>query len=482
MATKDHLPSDKSNQHSSRRPLQPTTPDKTQTPLVTEQIDWQRGQISPGAIRPSTFLALQRKIGNRATQRMMAASDNLIQRTIIETGYGKFEDVRNNPINQGGKDIGVDMVLKFEPGDNVDAKKIGLTQAIKPTLDGKVDPIDELTKTRIVEPGKEGEGYHHDRISERNNPIYGAPSLGDGETLKDTPASNAPLNTAPVTGTNATFELGYRYTDGGLKKKDAKLWDAPKRPTRDKNAGQIFETTALALEGAQAGDFYGSVQWGWTADETGKFTKLDLTLVSQATPSQNFIAAAKKWNSSQFIKGTAIKTDGVEVFKPNLTLDFNLDKDTTVEVRGQAAAGGVQYSQIKVTAGAHLNKIGFVKASDLQHQYGDTVDLPVDSLLPVTFEVRYSTRPGQDIFVSGNTPELGNWDPKKAAPLKFVNENTWRGQVMLNPSKANKRIEYKYIMKEGDKIRWEEGGNHRPPALPDVGKATTFSDAWDDGR
>lgn len=59
------------------------------------------------------------------------------------------------------------------------------------------------------------------------------------------------------------------------------------------------------------------------------------------------------------------------------------------------------------------------------------------------------TQPGEVVVVTGDCPELGNWDIAKAYPLEYINTNTWFGEIPFNES-AGKPIAYKYAM-------WREG-------------------------
>lgn len=59
------------------------------------------------------------------------------------------------------------------------------------------------------------------------------------------------------------------------------------------------------------------------------------------------------------------------------------------------------------------------------------------------------TQPGEIIVVTGDCPELGNWDIARAYPLEYINTNTWFAEIPFNES-AGKLISYKYAM-------WREG-------------------------
>lgn len=59
------------------------------------------------------------------------------------------------------------------------------------------------------------------------------------------------------------------------------------------------------------------------------------------------------------------------------------------------------------------------------------------------------TQPGEVVVVTGDCPELGNWDIAKAYPLEYINTNTWFGEIPFDES-VGKLISYKYAL-------WREG-------------------------
>jgi cyclomaltodextrin glucanotransferase len=60
-----------------------------------------------------------------------------------------------------------------------------------------------------------------------------------------------------------------------------------------------------------------------------------------------------------------------------------------------------------------------------------------------------STKPGQTLVVTGDCPELGNWDMAKAVPLEYINATTWFGEVGFNDS-AGRLVHYKYALVQED--------------------------------
>ena len=90
------------------------------------------------------------------------------------------------------------------------------------------------------------------------------------------------------------------------------------------------------------------------------------------------------------------------------------------------------------------------------------------------------TQPGEIVVVTGDCPELGNWDISKAYPLEYINTNTWFGEIPFNES-AGKLITYKYAL-------WREGQS--PLRENNVGRrwvianegTVKWRDKWATGR
>jgi isoamylase len=79
----------------------------------------------------------------------------------------------------------------------------------------------------------------------------------------------------------------------------------------------------------------------------------------------------------------------------------------------------------------------------------------------------FVTTAGQDLYVVGNVPELGNWDVTKAVKLNWVDSDTWSGPVFFTASKGS-GILYKYIMRQGATTQWETGAD-RSYTVPSTG-------------
>lgn len=92
----------------------------------------------------------------------------------------------------------------------------------------------------------------------------------------------------------------------------------------------------------------------------------------------------------------------------------------------------------------------------------------------VGFNVEATTYWGQNVYVVGSVPALGNWDPANAVPLSAATYPIWRASVHLP---AATTFEYKYIKKNPDgTVTWESDPNRRY-TTPASG-AVALNDTW----
>ncbi len=117
---------------------------------------------------------------------------------------------------------------------------------------------------------------------------------------------------------------------------------------------------------------------------------------------------------------------------------------------------------------------------DLQHVYGG-IDSPSDrEASPVMFHAEHdATGWGDRVFVVGNDPALGGWDPSRGVELKTSDDlfPAWAGHLRL-PAGAD--VEYKFVTVKADgSVSWEEGPN-RSLHVPDSGRAMVMAGEYGD--
>ncbi len=333
---------------------------------VNDHPDLEREADRMGA-RASTA---PRSIATLASQ---SVPQKVMQRKTIPTPSGEFETTRFADSNGRG----VDIILKFSPNDNADAKKIALIQSVKTTTpSGAAFAVDPTSARRMVAGGKPGAGYYIDTSPITNNPIYAdAKNLGAAEELKDTPSSANTTADPTVLGTNTNYEMGYCYkehpTDAAKKKHPAGIADQPESGGKV-GQSKYFETTALAIEGTDKDKYYGSVKWGFKMEGTAAaptVTKSDIEKASSGTPTENFTEPAKLWNAAK-TQGTIEVTADPQatVLKSTGSGTETLAKGTKLKLLQIATWGSDPAIQVEVLSanGAGSGKIIYIKVSDVK--------------------------------------------------------------------------------------------------------------------
>jgi hypothetical protein len=271
---------------------------------------------------------------------------------------------------------GVDITVKFTPGGTVDAESIGLSQTAQSIVSGTPSLLPHhagraigAADAKVIGsgPGETDESTHIDRAGGYNNPIY--------------PVNNPNSTSLADQSTSAGWgQLGYHYTDKGAPKdKPATLIDRPRMPHADKDSRQVFETTAVATKGAQAGTYYGSVRWGWHTDSAGNLTQIPLTKVSDGVPSSSFMKSAELWNPSSSTTGAAnvelplvdvqVTNAQVSLVRPGPLPALALPVGTRLQVL-QAWHPPLSGGQVKVVDGPNTGQTGEVAYTE----WGSIVD------------------------------------------------------------------------------------------------------------
>jgi len=303
------------------------------------------------------------------------------------TAFGEFEAVKYHPLKRkaDGKEVGVEMFLRFNPGAKVDAKQIALTQSVTGQRAGtSFAGLDPNYGRRSATSGP-GKGHFIDVLAGYPSPLYATaatPTAGaDASKLTSYPtmpstALTAPQITAQEAATGITGETrtgfgkhGYRYMDAGHLKgpEAAELYDSPQQGSAG-NTDATFESAALAIEGTQKDTYYGSVSWGFRLDAAGKFSMVPFKAISQGTPSVNFLTAASVWSAA-----TEDFNWGVNVASAAILDPTNLSNTKATVTRGTAltwggaygTAAGITYRVVSVKDGPSAGTSGVIKSTDM---------------------------------------------------------------------------------------------------------------------
>lgn len=230
-------------------------------------------------------------------------------------------------------------------------------------------------------------------------------------------------------------------------------------------------TTAASITGLQT-----SLPAGTYADElSGLLNGSSITVSAAGTVSAfNLPAGAVAvWQFAANDSAPVIGNIGTDLGKAGTTL--------TIDGRGFGNASGTVYfgttavtgnqivqwedTQIQVevpaiTPGQYNIKVR--NASSVDSNSYSSFNLLTGDQVSVRFIINSaSTQLGENVYLTGNTAELGNWDPNKAIG-PFFNQiittyPTWYYDVSVP---AGTTLEFKFIKKNGAVVTWEGGANH----------------------
>ena len=290
----------------------------------------------------------------------------------VKSCWGEFKAVQYEPIEQHGVKIRVE----FHPDpEKVDATKIGLVQTVDMDLEGRDFSMNPTRAEQRV-PNGVGEGRRIDQFAPYANPIYYTGKANAGEGLGDT-------RTLAKDG-----QHGYNHVDesGARQTKEAFLSDGPTMPHAGNNSHQFFETAALAIEGNQAGQYMGSVEWGWEKDGAGNFSMKPFALKTDAAPTEEFFAAAEQWNDSKAAGTYKVSANPATIYRDQGGGQFvdsgqTLAQDTELILYTESAfTAGPGYNRFMIKNSPSRRRV-FLRTEDVKDQGDgmDTIDLPIST-------------------------------------------------------------------------------------------------------
>ena len=107
--------------------------------------------------------------------------------------------------------------------------------------------------------------------------------------------------------------------------------------------------------------------------------------------------------------------------------------------------------------------ISFNSISKYNEDYNSSITMNTinPNIAKLSFRVKFETKFGQVVYIIGNIEELGKWDTSKAIPMYTNNDiyPTWEIKTdFICP--LGMEIFYKYLVKDGNKIIWEDLGQN----------------------
>ena len=96
--------------------------------------------------------------------------------------------------------------------------------------------------------------------------------------------------------------------------------------------------------------------------------------------------------------------------------------------------------------------------------------------MSIHFYIKYHTKPGQALFISGNNDVLGNNDATKALALSYLNSDYWHAKIEF-PVDFDDTVLYKYFLKDIDGSEIYDGEENRSIDLSVIND--NFIDVYD---
>ncbi|MFD9030618.1 carbohydrate-binding module family 20 domain-containing protein [Streptomyces sp. NPDC059567] len=145
------------------------------------------------------------------------------------------------------------------------------------------------------------------------------------------------------------------------------------------------------------------------------------------------------------------------------TFQTGLPAGTYCDVQSNTGVTVNSAGQFTTTLGAHTAVALHVNAKSC----GGGTTTPPPAADGASFNVNAATVSGQNIYVTGNRAELGNWSPSAALKLDPASYPVWKLDVSLPAGTA---FEYKYVRKDAaGNVTWESGAN-RTATVPASGR------------
>ncbi len=72
----------------------------------------------------------------------------------------------------------------------------------------------------------------------------------------------------------------------------------------------------------------------------------------------------------------------------------------------------------------------------------------------ISFKIDYQTHGEDKLFVAGSSPEMGEWNPEKAVPMRDKGTGEWETELK---GSFSTNFEYKYLVKNDEGYIWESG-------------------------
>ncbi len=94
--------------------------------------------------------------------------------------------------------------------------------------------------------------------------------------------------------------------------------------------------------------------------------------------------------------------------------------------------------------------------------------------------LRFSTQPGQNLKVFGNSPSLGSGAVEKAIPMSYVNHHFWHVAIEIENDALHheSQLQYSYLLEDNQGIQIQDWGKHRSIHIHQGLTGLSILDTW----
>ena len=99
--------------------------------------------------------------------------------------------------------------------------------------------------------------------------------------------------------------------------------------------------------------------------------------------------------------------------------------------------------------------------------------------MKIQFYLRFHTKVGQHLWISGDSDELGNNNPDAAIPMEYLNEEFWQITLQYKKKELPKTIRYHYLLEnEGEPLLAEWGHDREIEITKKETEEIQLVDTW----
>jgi 4-alpha-glucanotransferase len=99
--------------------------------------------------------------------------------------------------------------------------------------------------------------------------------------------------------------------------------------------------------------------------------------------------------------------------------------------------------------------------------------------MKIDFYLRFHTKFGQSLAITGNLPVLGNGEPGGALPMSFLSDELWQASIEIDPSETE-TLQYRYIFIDEKGVSEKEAEKERIVEIKKAKHDFLLVDTWND--